>query len=197
MSCCTTISILALLVSCQKSPLPVSIIPQPLSVELGSGRFSINENTHIETDIDNPELLQIGEYLKEKLAQSGVDLKISATSNRKNVIRLEVTEQPDTLGTEGYFLKVNKDAVYLLANTPAGLFHGIQTIRQLLPPEVEKQNGGSKLILAMPEVTIIDKPRFKWRGLQLDCCRHFMSKDFIKRYIDLLVQVNITYSPHH
>ena len=181
------LSSMMFLSSCHNSPRMVSIIPQPLSVEQGTGQFVINNKTVIETDIDNPELLQIAEYLKEKLTQPGfMDLKISTNSNVKNVIRMEVSEQPDTLGTEGYILKVDQDVVHLLANAPSGLFQGIQTIRQLLPPEVEKQNAGLKLALTIPEVTIIDKPRFRWRGLNLDCGRHFMSKDFIKRYIDLL-----------
>jgi len=181
------LGIAALLLSCQNLPPAVSIVPQPFSVEQGNGQFIIKNSTVIETDVDNPELLKIAGYLKGKLTQAGLEnLKISAVSNGQNVIHLVLTKQPDTLGTEGYILKADESGVYLRANAPPGLFHGIQTIRQLLPPEIEKQNEKSELVFAVPEVMIIDKPRFKWRGLQLDCGRHFMSKNFVKRYIDLL-----------
>ncbi len=179
--------IVPFLLSCQESPLPVSIIPQPSSVAVGSGQFTIAENTIIETDIDNPELLNIAQFLRDKLgAGKSFHPEILAVSTRNNVIRMQISQSSDSLGREGYNLTVNEDGVFLTANAPPGLFYGIQTMLQLLPPEVLKEDPDESITLTIPGLTIIDKPRFKWRGLNLDCGRHFMSKDFVKRYIDLL-----------
>ncbi len=68
----------------------------------------------------------------------------------------------------------------------AGAFYAVQTIRQLLPPEVFREAPIDGVTWAMPAVTIEDQPRFSWRGAHLDTCRHFMPKEFVKKYIDLL-----------
>ncbi len=82
---------------------------------------------------------------------------------------------------EGYHLLITKRNILIEANDNRGLFYGVQTLRQLLTIKSDKQSE-----IKIPAVEIYDYPKFKWRGLNLDCCRHFMSKEFIKRYIDLL-----------
>jgi hexosaminidase len=67
-----------------------------------------------------------------------------------------------------------------------GLFYGVQTLRQLLPVEIESKVKVENVNWIIPNVIIFDKPEFVWRGLNLDCCRHFMTKEFVLRYIDLL-----------
>ncbi|MCK7528175.1 MAG: beta-N-acetylhexosaminidase [Ignavibacteriales bacterium] len=67
-----------------------------------------------------------------------------------------------------------------------GLFYGIQSLRQLLPIEIESKTKVENVEWKIPCVVILDEPEFIWRGLNLDCCRHFMTKEFVKRYIDLL-----------
>ncbi|MEH6582070.1 MAG: family 20 glycosylhydrolase [Halioglobus sp.] len=71
------------------------------------------------------------------------------------------------------------------ANSTTGLFYGVQTLRQLLPSEVFSTTVES-VPWTLPHVTIVDEPRFSWRGLHLDVGRHFMPVDFIKKYVDLL-----------
>jgi hexosaminidase len=90
------------------------------------------------------------------------------------------------LGEEGYELEVTEKGVVLRAAQPGGLFYGVQTLRQLLPPQIESRKKVLGVKWTIPCVEITDKPRFGWRGSLLDCCRHFMSTDFVKRYIDLL-----------
>ncbi len=68
----------------------------------------------------------------------------------------------------------------------AGLFYGIQTIRQLLPPAIFREAPLDSMRWTMPAVTIEDQPRFRWRGAHLDVVRHFMPKEFVKKYLDLL-----------
>jgi hexosaminidase len=88
------------------------------------------------------------------------------------------------LGEEGYALSITADAVTLRADGPAGLFYGVQTLRQMLPsPPAET--------VSLPAVTIRDVPRFPWRGAMLDVARHFFSVDDVKRYIDLISHYKI------
>jgi hexosaminidase len=98
---------------------------------------------------------------------------------------------PARLGTEGYLLDVTGGEARLLARTGEGLFRGVQTLRQLLPPAVESRTPQPGP-WTLPGVHIDDKPRFGWRGVMLDVSRHFFSVDEVKRYIDLaaLYKVN-------
>jgi hexosaminidase len=90
-----------------------------------------------------------------------------------------------SLGQEGYRLIVTSDSVRLVAGAPAGLFHGVQTIRQLLPADIESDIGIDRA-WPIPALTIVDKPRYSWRGSMLDPGRHFLSVKEVEQYIDLL-----------
>lgn len=90
---------------------------------------------------------------------------------------------------EGYHLTVDSTGVFIEASTEAGLFYGIQTLRQLLPPEATHTDPSlapRDTEWKIPFVVIKDSPRFQYRGMHLDVARHFFPVDFIKRYIDLL-----------
>lgn len=89
------------------------------------------------------------------------------------------------LGAEGYALNVTGAGARIDAAAPAGLFYGMQTLRQLLPPVVE-YTAARPQPLAIPWAGIEDRPRFAWRGAMLDVSRHFFDVDVVKRYIDLL-----------
>ena len=113
-------------------------------------------------------------------------MSTSATGN----IALRVAPDRGALGAEGYDLTVTRDSVRIVGATPAGVFHGVQTLRQLLPPEIESQiiNSGTWEI---PAVTITDHPRFAWRGSMLDVSRHFFTPREVKQYIDVLALYKI------
>ncbi len=81
--------------------------------------------------------------------------------------------------------KLQTDYILIRGN-PAGLFYGVQTLLQLLPPQIYKKQKDDDFELSIPAIRITDKPRFKWRGMHLDVARHFFSLEFIKKYIDLL-----------
>jgi hexosaminidase len=99
---------------------------------------------------------------------------------------LRVEERPDEeLGPEGYRLTVGEDGVELLAATPAGAFYGLQTLRQLLPPETLTAPPEEAPEWRLPLVEITDRPRFAWRGVHLDVARHFMPMPWIRRLVDL------------
>ena len=169
----------------------INVIPKPMKVQLGEGHFTINSETKIYYDQDEEEIKSIAKYFAEKINwATGFQLLpqfISSQSQPSNSIILKIQQADNTSSDEGYELVVQNQFSILKAQKPAGLFYGIQTLRQLLPPEIENaQKIDSKIDWKIPCVHIIDAPRFGWRGMLLDCCRHFMTKDFVKRYIDLL-----------
>lgn len=100
-------------------------------------------------------------------------------------LRLDPTRR-STLGDEGYLLEAEASGVTITAATDAGLFWGAQTLRQLLPTQVESLRPAAGVQWAVPGVTIEDRPRFAWRGGHLDVARHFFPVEFVKRFIDLL-----------
>ena len=168
----------------QTSESQISIIPFPKSLTRQVGFFKINESTKIICD-KNAE--KVAEYLKDVLAPStGFDFEMMSNGGNQNSILLKLSDSNPDLGKEGYTLNITKDNIVIEANDLNGLFYGVQTLRQLLPAEIELKNKVENIEWNIPCVSIQDKPEFGWRGLNLDCCRHFLSKDFVKRYIDLL-----------
>jgi hexosaminidase len=153
---------------------PATIIPAPTELQLGEGFFRLTPSTRIVISPKDDELASIGRLLAEAIRE--VD---PVSDARTGTVHLTLDRSSTSLGDEGYRLSVTEDSIALTAMRPAGLFYGVQTIRQLLP--VAPEGAG-----AIPCVEIVDVPRFAWRGMLLDCGRHFMSKDFVKRYIDLL-----------
>jgi hexosaminidase len=101
-------------------------------------------------------------------------------------IYLRLAPDQTALGDEGYSLTVTANSVTLVARQPAGLFHGVQTIRQLLPSDIESHMGVSRAVWQIPAVSIVDQPRFAWRGAMLDVARHFFTVKEVQQYIDVL-----------
>ena len=107
-------------------------------------------------------------------------VEAGATGSHAIVLRLGLqTENP-----EAYLLEVNEDQVTITGASAAGVFYGIQTLRKSLPVAKDAQ-------VVLPPVRVNDAPRFAYRGMMLDVCRHFFSLDSVKRYIDILALHNI------
>lgn len=162
------------------------VIPAPASVEPGGVPYRITEDTRIR--IDGPhEARSVGEYLADVLRPS-TGYPLPVTDHGTGGIRLRIAKGP--YGSEGYRLHSGPDGVTLTAAEPAGLFHAVQTLRQLLPAVVEKNTAqpGPWLVAGG---TITDTPRYAWRGAMLDVSRHFFSVDEVKRYIDHLALYKI------
>ncbi len=168
----------------------ISIIPQPLSLKRDDGSFVIGETTKIILSQNDKELSSVGEQLAARLRTvTGYSLELKAASGAKDqqdVIVLALDERETDLGKEGYQLRVSRKSVLIKGATSAGVFFGVQTLYQLLPVEVERNQRTEGVAWTAPCVRIEDKPRFLWRGMHLDVGRHFFSKDSVKRYIDLL-----------
>ncbi len=163
-----------------------ALIPWPAEVTLeAAGDFTITTDTVIVAASD--ELRPQAEALSSLLAPA-MDgrLKVAGPSGApsRNVIRLDVS--PSAIpGSEAYELRVTGDAVQITGGSPAGVFYGLQTLRQLLPPSVEYR-GARPHAVSVAAVRVADRPRFEWRGAMLVVARHFFDVAAVKRYIDLL-----------
>ncbi len=171
-----------LLISLNVSAQDFAIIPKPMELSAGEGKFQLDENCIIQFDAKNPELKRIAAFFEDYLKES---YRIHLTGSKDaKPIQFKIISQLN-LGKEGYLLKVNKSTIVITAAAPNGIFYGMQTLKQLLP--VEKEND----VLNIPVVDIKDKPRFAWRGNMLDVCRHYFPVSFIKKYIDILAMYKI------
>lgn len=164
-----------------------SIIPKPVSVTATGGFFTLKANTNIYIQGDSEELKQIGQYLADRLKPAtGFEIEVkSVVKPPKKAIFITLAGADAKLGKEGYELAITKKLLKLSANSPEGLFRGIQTIRQILPSNIEfaaKQEGPWQIATG----TITDYPDYSYRGVMLDVSRHFFGVADVKRFIDLI-----------
>lgn len=165
-----------------------NIIPKPVLVKPASGTYTLTAANNIYVEPATPELTAIGQYLADKLKPAtGYALQVLPTTGApaNGNIYLTVVDGDLSLGEERYELTITADLVKLVAYRPVGLFRGVQTIRQLLPPSIESSSVQAGP-WQMATGTIRDRPRFAWRGVMLDVGRHFFSVADLKRYIDLI-----------
>ena len=183
----------ALILAPAAAPAPTpALIPQPVSLRMQSGAFRLHSGIAIVVPPGVPEARQAAAYLANALAApTGWQLKVSESarsSARRNAIVLALTAQSTAPAhPEGYELTVTPRGVRIQSPTPTGLFYGVQTLLQLLPPEIESQTRRDAAF-ALPCVHIVDYPRFAWRGLMLDVSRHFFTKEFVEQYIDRMAR---------
>lgn len=169
------------------------IIPMPKEVKVDTTQlFTLTSSMGIAFDQNNAECTRIAQFLKEWVKEAtGIELQ-QTPANAKSPIRFSLiapakkskrdkkpvalTEQQE----ESYTLKVDKDGILVTAYKPVGLFRAAQTLRKSLPVTKDAKK------IEFPAVTITDQPRFVYRGVMLDCARHFFSVDFVKQYIDVM-----------
>ena len=166
----------------------LGLVPQPMSVTLGTGKeFVLDADTVI---VASPALESVATNLAETLRKStGFPLPIKLTNDNTaepNCVVLRLDAGAAHLGSEGYELTATGDRVEASGFNPAGILYACQTLLQLLPPDVMGQSKTDGVSWVVPPVTDSGPASFSWRGLMLDPARFFLSKDFIKRYIDLL-----------
>ncbi|MEO8578223.1 MAG: beta-N-acetylhexosaminidase, partial [Gemmatimonadales bacterium] len=163
----------------------ISIIPRPAKLTVRTGHFTLTPRTTIWATRGTAALgKQLAGYLEPA---TGFDLTVTtAGTPAGNRIVLRLDETLARLGDEGYLLDVAPGLVSIRAPKAAGIFYGVQSLRQLLPAEIFRQATVNGVAWNSPAVRIEDTPRFAWRGMHLDAGRHFMPKEFVKKYIDLL-----------
>jgi len=162
----------------------ISIIPRPVSITAQEGAFEIRPDTRI---VVQAQAKAIGDQLAQWLRPAtGFALTVQEGDVKADGLVLTINPGLAGLGQEGYRLTVTPTQALVESTTAAGVFYGIQTLRQLLPVEVFGRAKAQSVAWRIPCVRIEDQPRFGWRGMHLDVSRHFMPKAFVKKYIDLL-----------
>jgi len=155
----------------------LGLIPQPTYIERSSGKTILDDDWAIKHNGEHLDLDDLKKILTRNLSN---DHKIKLNDDSDKIISL-IIQSDDSIKTEGYTLNINNDEINILANSPNGIFYGIQTLNQILDSS-QKSNKGIILL----NMNIIDEPRFKWRGMHLDVGRHFFDISFVKKYIDYI-----------
>ncbi len=172
----------------QEAPSFSYLIPKPVSATTADGIFELTDKSGIFIEGGSAELLKTGQYLADKLnPATGFALAVASAGaeQKQGNIYLALATSDNFKNDEAYELVITKESVKLTAAKPAGLFRGIQTIRQLFPHSIESsslQKGPWQIATG----TIKDAPEYAMRGSMLDVARHFFSVDDVKRYIDLI-----------
>ena len=180
---------LCLLASCNEPPKEtksynqgINVIPAPQSLVQHDGFFRLGNGTAFA--VKDPDAKTVADFFAAKIkSATGYDVRVGAD---KGDIVLTLDPSAEVENDEGYQLEVNEKNVTVVAKTPQGLFYGMQTFMQLLPAEIESSTAVSGIAWQAPAVSVKDAPRFGYRGILLDPCRHFMPVENIKRYIDVL-----------
>ena len=154
------------------------VVPLPQHIDLQKGEpFVLSNQVQILAGEGlQREALFLQQYIKE---MSDFDLAI-ADKRQKKATYITLSISPKVKETEGYILTINQKGVMIQGGSAAGVFYGIQTLRKAV-----------KEGTVLPAAIITDAPRFVWRGMHLDCSRHFFSTDFVKKFIDLLALHNM------
>ena len=160
------------------------VVPKPRRVTPEDDEYRITEHTEIA--VDDRDARPIATFLADVLRPStGYDLPIVAMDDPDDGIVLRLSGAPESVGAEGYELTANEGGVTIRAAAPAGLFAGVQTLRQLLPPAVES-DAPAEVTWTVPGGQLLDYPRFPYRGCHFDVARHFFDVDEVKRFVDHL-----------
>jgi len=177
----------------------LAIIPWPQKVTLAAGVFKLTPETRVQVDFASRET---GTFLTARLRPSTGYLLASRTQifsskTVKGCILLTTRDASTNLGAEGYDLVVTPDSVVIRAPTQAGLFYGVQTLFQLLPPEIFSSNVVQNVDWRIPCVQIEDWPQFKWRGFMLDVSRHFYNQAEVETILDEMALLKLNYFHWH
>ncbi len=174
-------------VSPVEPPLSNAVIPAPERIDVTpSDSFLVTPRTAVYVDSSaSAEVEAIGSFaanLISSRANTVAQRAGAAIPDSSIALRLDASRAD--LGAEGYELTATRTAVRIVAAQPAGLFYGVQTMRQLLPVAVEHQSSYQRRLI-MPAAHVVDRPRYEWRGAMLDVARHFLPASDVKRFIDL------------
>lgn len=169
-----------------------AVIPKPTVLTPRSGTFVLASSTVIFAD---PALLSVARRFARDVANpTGFDLRVMTAGDSTSVptggqrIRLVRDNTSAAFGDEGYQLDVTNTDVIVRAKSAAGAFYALETLKQLFPAAIYRDAPIGNVLWQAAAVHIEDVPRFGWRGAHLDAARHFMPKEFVKKYIDLLAR---------
>ena len=165
----------------------ISLIPEPAFIQTEEGEFRIDKGTKIFIEEGNKEVRRSAGFLNERLQKAaGFSLPIVEDdplrhNGEKGIFILDAGLKP-----ESYHLVVQSGRIVVEHGDGAGAFYALQTLLQLLPTEIFSESRQSGVRWSVPCCSVEDAPRFTYRGMHLDCCLHFFSVDFLKKYIDVM-----------
>lgn len=166
----------------------ISVIPEPVSVVKKGGHYVLPNDILISLP-SNIETAYIKSLIEEKLSIAAAKKVVfSNSADNANIVLMLNKTISDEIGDEGYKLNVSGDKIIIKANKSAGLLYGVQTLLQLLPPQIESDKREENVSWQIPQVDIVDYPRVEWRGMMLDVSRHFFTVDEVKSFIDNMVK---------
>lgn len=161
--------------------LELGLIPDPVQVRSKPGHFSLGSTTCI---VHDDTYLEVAVLLQEVLLDA-IGIRFPVFRERTKMENVILLSSRLDLGAEAYVLEVRPALIQIRAGDQRGCFYGVQTLLQLMPPEVF-QSDALTIPLAIPCVKIDDYPRFSWRGMMLDVSRHFFPIEFLYKFVDLL-----------
>lgn len=167
------------------------VIPQPRSVNMQKGAPFLLQSSTVITYTAGNDMQRNAAFLSQWINElTGVKLGVQATKGKaKSVISLVIdAKAKDINNTEGYAINITNKGIVVRGKTAAGVFYGCQTLRKTMPA---LKNADGSAVIEMPAVAITDEPRFEYRGMHLDCSRHFYKASFVKQYIDMIALHNM------
>lgn len=161
-----------------------AIIPAPQQLEKGIGYFTLSKTS---TLFAIPEFKTAANFLKTYLEKgAGIDI-FSSNKAAASIVMVK----DSLLQKQGYTLCISKQQITIKASDGAGAFYAVQSLRQILPPELEQPNSSLIDTISIACMEIKDAPMFSYRGMHLDVSRHYFPKEFIKQYITWLAALKI------
>ncbi|MBQ6016193.1 MAG: family 20 glycosylhydrolase [Bacteroidales bacterium] len=184
------LSAVALLFSCTEKKQDqglISIIPQPTFLQQEEGVFTLDRKTPIYVDVADSATLRTLAFLNDRLEKAaGFKLEIIDDDPLRHGQEKAVFVLDAGLDKEAYNLAIKSNRLLIEYGDGAGIFYAVQTLLQLLPEDIFAPERRRGVKWEVPCCFIQDNPRFPYRGMHLDCCLHFFSIDFLKKYIDVM-----------
>jgi len=163
-----------------------NIIPYPQKLVAQQGKFVFNQQTVIVCSKQNTEVYKIAlQFANQLELVSGIKLVVKESADTDHAVFFQLGNDLKS-GSESYSLTVSATSIRISATSANGVFYALQTLYQLLPADIYGKQHSSLTEWSVPAVQITDAPRFSYRGLHLDVCRHFYPVEFIKKYIDAM-----------
>lgn len=172
---------------------PIAIIPQPASIEQRSGSLLLRSDMTMAYDSQCEPQAQ---YLREAIF-SATSFKWSNAKKKSGADVVLAIDARRVTAPEGYELTVDAKRVTITAHDNGGLFYGIQSFLQLLPPAIHSTSLQPDVQWRVPQVAVKDAPNHPWRGMMLDVARYFFDKDFVKKYIDMMAMYKMNKLQFH
>ena len=170
----------------------IRIVPQPESIELVGGTFkAIGAGVNCDAAFDAASRMVAQDFAARmslvtgKVSSFAVPFGITA-SVEAGKIKGFVFIRDTRLADEEYRIEIGRKSAVVRASGFAGLRYAVESIKQMLPEAIYGRNGAVNADWYLPCAVISDKPRFSYRGMHLDCARHFFSVDAVKRYLDVM-----------